>query len=309
MPETFDLNGLDGSNPLAFLAGLGVLRGLTLAWPDTPPRLSWQVMHGALRPVLHCAAEESTDSLCKALHHQLRATTDILALSFAKDLSVTGKEFRKVTAQAQAECLPEDRVGADYATAFGCEAVVDPKTGQILDTALRTMSGAGHQHFLAFMRQLLRETSVEQIEAALFHRWTYSDPGPSLRWDPVDDRRYALRWDNPSGDPIRTVRGANALAVLGLPLLPTQPRGAQVLATTGFSQKPRQGTFLTWPIWEPPLSVVALVPIQQGEVVDASQGIGVVPAQDLLADLQDAHQERLGLVIAASFVVRHGEVV
>ena len=28
------LTGLDGSNPLAFLAALGTLRGLTLAWPE-----------------------------------------------------------------------------------------------------------------------------------------------------------------------------------------------------------------------------------------------------------------------------------
>ena len=28
--------GLDGANPLAFLAALGVLRGLTLTWPDRP---------------------------------------------------------------------------------------------------------------------------------------------------------------------------------------------------------------------------------------------------------------------------------
>ncbi|WP_133511343.1 type I-G CRISPR-associated protein, Cas3-extension family [Candidatus Thiosymbion oneisti] len=255
MSDTFDLNGLDGSNPLAFLASLGVLRGLTLAWPDAPPRLSWRTMHGALRPVLHSATEANTDTLCEALRDQLRATADTPALTFAKDLTVTGGEFRKATVQAQSECSPKDHTDPDYAAAFGCEAVVDSKTGQILDTALRTMSGAGHQHFLAFMGQLLRETSVEQIDAALFRRWTYSDPGPSLRWDPVDDRRYALRWAEPSGDPIRTVRGANALAVLGLPLLPTQPGGAQLLATTGFRQVRRKGTFLTWPIWEYPLSL------------------------------------------------------
>lgn len=271
MSDTFELTGLDAGNPLAFLAGLGVLRGLTLAWPDAPPRLSWQSARGALRPILHRAAVENTDTLCEALHNQLRATVDanIPALSFAKDLTVTGKAFREeVTVKAQTDCSRENRAAADYAAAFGCEAVTDPKTDKILDTALRTMSGAGHQHLLAFMRQLLQDTSPEQIETALFHRWTYPDPGPSLRWDPADDRRYALRWAEPSGDPIRTVRGANALAVLGLPLLPTQPGGAQNLDTTGFSRKPRQGTFLTWPIWEYPLpldvvrSLLALKEIQ-----------------------------------------------
>jgi hypothetical protein len=114
------------------------------------------------------------------------------------------------------------------------------------------MSGAGHQHFLGFMRTLAAETTVEQLRGALFASWSYSDPPPSLRWDPMDDRRYALRWNEPSSDPIRTVRGANALAIQGLPLFSTQPRGG-TLGTTGFSRVSRKGTFFTWPIWEDPL--------------------------------------------------------
>ena len=38
------LSGLDGGNPLAFLAALGTLRGLTIAWPGRRVRLSWDVV-------------------------------------------------------------------------------------------------------------------------------------------------------------------------------------------------------------------------------------------------------------------------
>jgi hypothetical protein len=252
MPDAFELIGLDGSNPLAFLASLGALRGMTLAMAQPPPRLSWRALNGALRPILHSGADLETDALCDSLQEQLQRAAGNPALAFAADLSVKGAAFRAVAARARDECKREDSTGADYVAAFGCEAITDPKTGNILDTALRTMSGAGHQHFLAFMRQLLAETTAEELHAAIFQRWTYSDPGPSLRWDPADDRRYALRWAEPSGDPIRTVRGANALAVLGLPLLPTQP-GSHGLGTTAFSQVRRQGTFLTWPIWADPI--------------------------------------------------------
>jgi hypothetical protein len=65
------------------------------------------------------------------------------------------------------------------------------------------MSGAGHQHLLGFMKQLVRLTTREQVGAALFAQLTSEDEGPSLRWDPQDDRRYALRWKEPSGDKIR----------------------------------------------------------------------------------------------------------
>lgn len=67
---------------------------------------------------------------------------------------------------------------------------------------------------------------------------------------PQDDRRYALRWHEPSGDPIRTVRGANRLAIEALPVFPTAPVG-QELNTTGFTQRRGKGVFLTWPIWKP----------------------------------------------------------
>lgn len=148
---------------------------------------------------------------------------------------------------------PANRAWADFLAAFGCESVTDDK-GLIQDTSLRTMSGAGHQHFLGFMRTLISDTTSEELHAAMFLPWRYVDPRPSMRWDPADDRRYAMRWDDPSGDPIRTVRGANRLAIEALPLLPTMPVGAD-LATTGFSRLVDRGIYWSWPIWDRPVIV------------------------------------------------------
>lgn len=248
------LKGLDGSNPLAFLAALGTLHALSVAWADRTPRLHWEAVDGALRAVLTVAGNESEDDLLAALLEQIRALTDNLALAFADDLSVTKDVFRQAAVQAYEASSFMERSDGDFIAAFGNDVLVDAKSGTILDTALRTMSGAGHQHFLGFMRVLIASVSTEHLRAALFDQWEYNDPGPSLRWDPTDDRRYALRWNEPSGDPIRTVRGANCLAIKGLPLLPTQPVGS-VLATTGFTQMLRKGTFWTWPIWSRPVPV------------------------------------------------------
>ena len=77
------------------------------------------------------------------------------------------------------------------------------------DTAFRTMSGAGHQHFLGFMRELAVHTTADQLRRALLSRWDYADSRPSLRWDPADYRPHALRADDPSTDPIKTMRGAD----------------------------------------------------------------------------------------------------
>jgi hypothetical protein len=70
-----------------------------------------------------------------------------------------------------------------------------------------------------------------------------------MRWDAEDDRRYALRWDEPSKDPVRTVRGANLLAVAALPLFPVVPTSSNTVATTGFSGRGSRDTFVAWPIW------------------------------------------------------------
>lgn len=252
MTEQLTLKGLDAANPLAFLAALGTLRSLTLAWPDARIRLHWQLSDSGLRPLLTVPAGIGEETVLTALIDQLKRLADNIALTFANDLTVSAEVFRKAALDARTQADSTSKVAADFIAAFACDALTDTKTGIIQDTAWRTMSGAGHQHFMGFMRTLAEGTTQDHLRAALFADWSYSDPPPSLRWDPVDDRRYALRWDEPSGDPIRTVRGANALAVQGLPLFPTQPIGG-ILATTGFKRIPRQGIFFTWPIWVDPI--------------------------------------------------------
>jgi hypothetical protein len=63
-----------------------------------------------------------------------------------------------------------------------------------------------------------------------------------------------LRWKNPSQDASTTVRGANRLAVEGIPLFPTIGVNGR-LETTGFTGHKSHDTFWSWPIWEPPISL------------------------------------------------------
>lgn len=251
MTHQIQLSGLDGSNPLAFLAALGTLRSLTSAFPDSGVRMSWTAT-GAWRPVLHTNQPTSEDQLIEELDRQLRSGNGSAALEIGDDLKLTPADFRAAALRACHSATPQDRSCADLLAGFSCDAVYDNELVQ--DTALRTMSGAGHQHFLKFMRVLVSETDVNHLRKALFAPWQYDDPGPSLRWDPRDDRRYALRWDEPSGDPIRTVRGANRVAIEGLALLPTVPVGPG-LATTGFQGRGRSETYWSWPIWSMPVSM------------------------------------------------------
>jgi len=246
---TLPLLGLDGANPLAFLAALGTFRTAARAFDNYRVTMAWAVQHGAYRPTLHLTPSIDQENFVGTLHHQLRHMSGHSAFAFGDDLNVKPEVFTETIRQAAAMTHETaDRDWADFAAAFGCETLTDD-SGTIQDTALRTMSGAGHQHFLTFVRNLVDQTHADHIDRALFQLWDYADPGPTLRWDPADDRRYAWRWANPSGDPVTTMRGANRLAVEAMPLLPTMPRSNQ-LETTGFTGTNSRNTYLRWPIWK-----------------------------------------------------------
>ena len=253
------LSGLDGSNPLGFLAAIGTLRVVTEANSSVNWRVSWKEQGGHWSPVLLGDKVLTADSLIELLMPTLTEMKD--AFRFADDLTINCEEFRQVAQSAYNAADTTDRHYADFIAAFGCDSLpISAKDSRIQDTALRTMSGAGHQHFIGSMRELVESTKSDHLHTSLFEPWRYSDPKPSLRWDPLDDRRYALRWKEPSGDPVRTMRGANRLAVEALPLFPTAPVERH-LQTTGFSQRRGKGVLFSWPIWEGALSIEVVRPL------------------------------------------------
>ncbi len=248
------LTGLDGANPLAFLAALGALRGLTLAWPERWVRLSW-VARDVWRPRLHVDGGSLTEEeALDGLQHFIEMRPGHEALEIGDNLKVQAEKSRghALAAVDAASASPETWAEADFLASFGCDAVTD-KSDFIQDTALRTLSGAGHQHFLKTMRQLAENTTRDGLRRCLFGPWMRPDRRLSLRWDPEDDRRYALQWRNPtaSGEEPRTECGANRLAFEALPLFPVAPVGRS-LRTTGFSGSSSQNTRWTWPVWDPP---------------------------------------------------------
>ena len=247
-----ELSGLDGSNLLGFLAALGTHRILSTREPGI--RLSWRDS-GIWTPVIHSAEYESAEQLIEALVPLVYGEqTAAQAWSIGKNLTLKCVEYREVLLRAVQNSYSGARLETDYLCSFGSEAVVSgPKKDQMSDTEFRTMSGAGHQHFLAFMIELAANTEPDHLSRALFQPWDYSDDRPSMRWDPADYRPHALRADDPSSDPIRTMRGANRLAVEALPLFPTAPAGRK-LATVGFQDREGE-TEIAWPIWEEPLDL------------------------------------------------------
>ena len=258
------LIGLNGGNPLAYLAALGAFRISSLQWPEVATRMAWGQNDGGWNPSLNLTIEIGEDEWLAGISSALRSMAGNPALALADDLTISCEHFRNAALVAQTSAEPKDRCFADFLTAFGSEIIETQangkKTGKISDTAFRTMSGSGHQHFLGTMRTFVNDTEETHLRKVLFSPWYYDDPieKHTMRWDPIDDVRYALQWRNPSGDPERkeggSVWGANRLAIEALPLLPTAPHGNR-LETTGFTQSREHGVVWTWPIWSGLLSL------------------------------------------------------
>jgi hypothetical protein len=271
------LTGLDGANPLGFLAALGVLAASDTAAPGS--QLSWK-NEGRWRPVLISSLDRA--SLLECLAADLRTWDDDRAvrLSYEKpvkdgtkkkssepkvtqDLKPRPEKFRAylqdLIGDADTTILPvaflhRPRRPLDYASAFGTDVAVD-NNKNVKPTALHFT--AGQQEFLKSVLELIEGVNNADLEEALFGPWQYIRELPVLSWDSSVSRDYALRADDPSKSKKTGVPGADWLAFRGLAFVPVAPMGSEIQAA-GCSGGWKFGGAFTWPLWNGALSVSAV---------------------------------------------------
>ncbi len=315
----FELRALDGTNPLGFLAALGML--VTLARCGvTGVRLRWRQARTWV-PVLEGTGAADERALAEAVAEGLRgqpvaadaeqaretaqrgmekARTAIKRkreeirrrrLSRGERAEAEGRELRPLEQEYEArrrewlealrravprpelaigariECTPKEyrehvagfladaghaeREALDMLAAFGSDACRRRNGDAVDPTPFCFVSGSGHQEFLDTVRELTDRVVPDRVYQALFEPWSYRDEKLSLRWDPAEDRRYALLDRDPSADGARTVWMANLLAYRALALFAAAPTG-RGLAVTGWREEDgdERRKFLTWPLWE-----------------------------------------------------------
>lgn len=312
------LPGLDGTNPLGFLAALGVLELLTTVHCPHKVTMSWSGTAGLWNPVLHgvgknqrsiadamakllnCPFTPSTDADNKREETQaafddkkselkktaqqlkkrglrgnerddaeervlgpirvelaalrakwleaLRESVPSIELSIGKHLNATCGELREQMMLALAESTHRQRDIIDLYAAFGSDACSQEKSDQMRATYFCFITGSGHQYFLDTVRQLVESVTVDRLESAMFSRFTSQDEKFSMRWDPQEDRRYAVMWSDPtsSGNKATTNWALNLLAYRGLQCLPSIPR-ANGLRTVGWLTNDEPAW--NWPVW------------------------------------------------------------
>jgi hypothetical protein len=185
-------------------------------------------------------------------------------LAIGKHLDCKNQEFIGHIARLLGQSSQSNRENLDMFSAFGTDIDADQKS-RIASTPFCFITGSGHQYFLDTIRQLLEKVTPEKIRAALFEPWKYQDEKLSMRWDPIDDRRYALMDRDPtaSDNKSQTVWMANLLAYRSLALYPTaaisRRTGIIALGTTGWIESDS----FTWPIWNQPAAIDSIRSVLQ----------------------------------------------
>lgn len=305
------LEGLDGGNTLAYLAALGAFVLIDRACRKSAidrPRISWSVRDAAYRPSIWLPAPQASedwiiDSLEQILDETFTGPRRWLDSGYEKGQAEWPKGSGKVnpnpawirlvadaTRRHFVASLDSDSFDCDWVAAIGSEASQrrSSKDREIDYSHLYLTRGSGHQRMFEIARAIREQTESSHLHEALFESWSYTDLGRglSLRFDAAEDRPYAMRWLNPSSDPIQTVRGANALAFEGLVCFPTAVVRNELM-TTGFHRIRRKGTHWYWPLWRYPITLGVVGSLLQIDLRRLSTALNSKPHRDATASFVD----------------------
>ena len=247
------LAGLEGTNPLGFLAALGVQ--VAFSTDDKQPRLSWST---DITPRAMVDARFTVDRIAD------RAMDKLARWKESAAANPQGPDGSKLTKSDELKLKPNDirtylqiavqsEFGGALAPALVAEGSLD-KQGVAKPSDLYFT--AGQQKFLALARQIMAGVSKGDLVTGMEGPWSYNSKLPSLGWDVADDRVYALRANNPSPEQKLTNPGPEALAILGLTLHPVFASLDKTL-TQRCSGSWKAGHY-SWPLWHKPASLAVV---------------------------------------------------
>ena len=246
------LTGLDGTNPLGFLAALGVQ--VAFAEECEQPRLWWSddVTPHAVVDSAFTIDRIADQALTVFVQWKDSPTMiprydDGSPMQKGEDLKLQPSDLRTYLSQA-GRCS----AGSTLNAALVAEGSLD---NQDVAKPSDLYFTAGNQKFLKMARQILDGVSREDLITGLEGPWSYRSRLPSLMWDVSDDRAYALRASNPAPEKKLTNPGPEALAIVGLSLYPVFAGRSRTL-TQGCSGSWKAGRY-SWPLWYKPTSLNA----------------------------------------------------
>ena len=266
------LPGLDGANPLGFLAALGVFRVLTNAPEVAPVRMKWTPSKGTLVPAIRGSSEQALNQdallrvVCKGLANDIAKHPAQLLDVLGNAIDDENKR-RRVFLDQFDQTAGNDRTLADWLAALASDFAPADAINQLQTTR--------RDYYFGTLASVIKETKIDHLCRSIFHPWDYADPldNQSLHLDPGEDRRHAHQWNKPAGDLDRKksggMLGANRLAIEAIPLFTSFPEDGG-LRTVGFTGNRSTNTRWTWPLWSidialPVVRSLLLLPELQGD--------------------------------------------
>jgi hypothetical protein len=240
------LPALEGSNPLGYLAALGILHALAATHPAATLRWTDDLVPHAI-----VSGVASLDELLDLLEKDRAEWTRSALLSFAvsreplSDVKLAGPELRQWF-HFIADAGPG--ADADHLCAIVAENAYDNKA-RAKPTHLHFT--AGQQQFLNMIRDLAANVGPDRLREAMQGPWRYDSTLPSLSWDSRGERIYAIRATNPSKEKRHGVPGADWLAFRGLVFYPVTRTPTGSLKTTACDTEWKNSAF-RWPLWTVP---------------------------------------------------------
>lgn len=249
MTDTVRLPGLDGTNPLGFLAALGVLDVLTRHGRDATLGFT-----DSLVPAAVLGGVGTVEEVVELVD------VDRLGWQGSRALSGPGPELQEDLkpdeelaarwAAAMVGTLSEGRAHADLYCGLLSEGAVD---GSRKGKPSHLHFTAGQQRFLVMVRELADGLDHARVLEAVVGPWRDDSKLPSLSWDGRGSKPYAVRASDPSKIKRRSVPGADWLAFLGLSFVPVRTvfnpvTGSLVLETSGCDHRWKRSAF-RWPLW------------------------------------------------------------
>jgi hypothetical protein len=262
---THEFHGLDATNPLGFLAALGLLTVLDHRHRKPQARPTLYFAEGAssfaivgtplsveevIDTILSDAAEKKTCAALRLAYDKEGSPVDCAAPEAIRDLKPTPSHAREFL---QSVALGDHRT-AGIAAGFFSELAQD-NNSRTKPSALHFT--AGQQTFLSMAEELRSGITAADCHEALAGPWRSTSTLPSFSWDSAATRLYALRSVNPSLEKRGSVPAANWLGLQAMHFFPVAVR-RQRLSTTCVVGGWKDSVF-SWPTWRAPLtsSVVA----------------------------------------------------
>jgi len=264
MNPTVHLTGPDGSNPLGFLAALGVLRVLDdaarrgagpfprLAWRDEgrwiPTVAGWPDLDAIVEAILEDREDWRSNPVLRFAYDREGEAVDADSPGAIRDLKPPPALFRSFLARLSDEGPGDRRRRLDVAAAFAAEGVIDKTNGDTKPTAFHFTSG--QQTFLRSVAEIHAGLTRGHVVEAIEGPWLGTSTLKSLSWDATATRTYALRASNPAKENRPGIPGADWLAFRALPLFPVFARAGRAFTTA--VPVARNAFKFTWPIWSAP---------------------------------------------------------